>query len=749
MLSGLRVVDLSTTMAGALATLVLAESGADVVMVEPPGGSAQRDVPGFRTWGRSKRSVELDLGSAPGRQRLDELLSGADVLVHGYGPQQAASLGLDDPSLRLRHPSLVVASVLAWPMNHALADAPVDDLLMLARLGVLDEQIGARGESPIYVRFPLGSHSSAWLAVIGVLARLIDRLSSGQGGAAHTSLAQGALVPMMMHWRACETPSPSMRIGMPKNAMRASLFECGDGRWIHIMPPPPDTTPLMQAVFAEMGPAAVAAENAAHAGLGIDTWSNWGAIVAAFRRRPVEAWLEHLWANDIPAQEAVGLGEVFSDEQAKVNRYVVEIDDPQVGPISAAGLPLTLDPPMRVRWAVDAMAADDAMQWSRPAWPRAVPTGSAGDLPLAGLRVLDLGNFLAGPLGPMLMADLGATVIKLEPASGDPMRHVEWAFAGCQRGKRAVALDLKSPASRPALDALVGWADVVHHNLRLSAARRLGLDAAAVAAHNPNAVFCHVSSYGPEGPRAGWPGYDQMFQASCGWEVMGAGEGNPPMWHRFGFMDHLCAMSSVAATLIAVLSQRRGEPVVSVAASLLGAGVLTNAESYRCRDGTLAPVAMLDAAQTMTAIGRRIVQASDGWVAISSDDSAAVLDNLGATSDDVDAKAAAMTVDSLTAMFDSAGLACSKVFQGQDVGFFADEDHIAAGLVASYDHAEYGELHQPGAFWYFGDRQLSLDRAHPVLGQHTAEVLAEIGIDAQQIDELLAAGVAVQGSTAS
>ena len=66
------------------------------------------------------------------------------------------------------------------------------------------------------------------------------------------------------------------------------------------------------------------------------------------------------------------------------------------------------------------------------------------------------------------------------------------------------------------------------------------------ARSTPTSIFCHVSSYGPTGPRADWPGYDQLFQASCGWERLGAGEGNPPMWHRFGFMDHLCAMSSIA-----------------------------------------------------------------------------------------------------------------------------------------------------------------------------------------------------------
>ena len=146
----------------------------------------------------------------------------------------------------------------------------------------------------------------------------------------------------------------------------------------------------------------------------------------------------------------------------------------------------------------------------------------------------------------MLLADLGADVIKLESSTGDQMRGVEWSFVGCQRGKRSVAHRPEVAARRgPRSKRSIRWADIVHHNLRMPAAHRLGVDYESVKAVNPDIVYCHTSSYGPRGPRADWPGYDQLFQSSCGWEVAGAGEGNPPMWHRLGFMDHQCALSSV------------------------------------------------------------------------------------------------------------------------------------------------------------------------------------------------------------
>src|SRR5271156_6746326 len=100
--------------------------------------------------------------------------------------------------------------------------------------------------------------------------------------------------------------------------------------------------------------------------------------------------------------------------------------------------------------------------------------------PLEGLRVRDFGQYLAGPLGPMLLADLGADVIKVESVNGDPMRWAAFAFMAANRNKRSLALQLKDPAARPVVEALVRQADVVHHNLRMPAATKLALDYASL-----------------------------------------------------------------------------------------------------------------------------------------------------------------------------------------------------------------------------------------------------------------------------
>jgi crotonobetainyl-CoA:carnitine CoA-transferase CaiB-like acyl-CoA transferase len=747
-LDDVRVVDLSDGIAGPVATLLLAEAGADVVTVEPPGGAPSRSLAGFRTWSRSKRSVVLDVEDPSDRARLGELLAAADVVVHNFGPARARELGLDDAALAAAHPQLIACSVLSWPANHADADRTVDELLAAARLGVLDEQCGYR-QGPVFLRVPIGNWCAAFNAASGIVARLVVRGRTGRAGPAHTSLIQGTLVPLAMHWRRCETPSPSLEWGMSKTNTMATLFECADGVWIHHMGAV-ERAPLFQEVIVELGsPELLPAEltGTMRPGYAREVY------VDAFLRRPSKDWLEAFWTNDVPAQPAVPIGEILHDEQARANNYVLDLDDPLAGRITVPGLPLTINPPQAVRRAAPDLGAhtDDVfVEWkdaprASSAAGAAATAGSAQRWPLEGVKVLDLGNFLAGPFGPMQLADLGADVIKLESATGDPMRHVEWSFVGCQRGKRSVAIDLKSPESRPALEALIKWADVVHHNLRMPAARRLGLDYESVRAINPDVVYCHTSSYGPRGPRADWPGYDQLFQSSCGWEVAGAGEGNPPMWHRLGFCDHLCAQASVVATLLALYHRDRTGEGQAVAASLLGSGVMTNSETYLDADGKLEPVPVLDHDQTGIAPGYRIVSVADGWVAIAAvtDEQLAAACRVAGVNDIADAPGALhdRNADEILAALADAEVPSELVRQEQGNAFFASPDNRAAGLVGRYPHPAYGMMEQPGAFWAFGDLDVRLDKAPPALGEHSVEILAEVGIDREEIDRLRAAGV--------
>ena len=745
-LDGIRVLDLAQGMAAPAAAMMLAEAGADVIKVEPPGGDPTRAKPGFAVWNRSKRSVVIDLEGEDGRDRLAGLLRDADVLIHDLGPKAAARKGLDDATLRAAHPQLVICSVPAFPTPHPDADRPAHDSLVMARMGLFDEQQAVCRDGPVFLRIPLGSIGAWHLAAAGVVARLIARERDRCGGAAHTSLLQGALIPMTMHWGRAETPSEGFARGMPKNG-GDSLFQCGDGLWMHVMRCP-DSAPLMRAVLEAMGEAEVREANGRHVpgqmGAG---YPNYGANVEAFLREPRDAWLESLWASDIPVQPCLALGELYFDEQANLNRYVVEVEDPEWGRTRQPGHPFTTQPDSRVKGPAPRIGEHDAESFAETRSHRFEATGAGGNRPpLDGLKVLDFGNFLAGPLAPMLMADLGADVIKLEATGGDMMRWgVERTFSGCQRGKRGIALDLKAPETRPVVEALARWADVVHHNLRYPAAKRLRIDYDSLRAINPDLVYCHTSSYGPKGPRANWPGFDQLFQAASGWEYEGAGEGNRPMWHRFGMMDHQNALASLTATLLAVYHQRKTGTPQFCSASLLGASILTLSETFVGPDGELVPYPKLDAEQMGVSLFHRIFQCGDQrWIAVAAESEAerqALLETTGAVDPGGLVTAiAGLSQEALLWQLRRAGVPAEPLRLDQMDPFFDASASRVAGLVARYPHADWGQVEQIGSLWNMGDLPPRLDRASPTLGEHSREIFEELGLDPELYASLHAEG---------
>ncbi len=739
-LEGVRVLDLAEGAAGSVAALQLSEAGAEVIKIEPPGGSPQRNSPGFAVWNRGKKSVVLDLADSAGRASLDELMAASDVLIHEFTPNEAAARGLDDAALRGRFPGLIVSATTAWPAHHADAERAPRDTLVLARLGLLTEQPGHR-PGPIFIRMPYASFCTAWLCAIGVVARLIQRERGRGVGPAHTSIAQGALIPMTMHWARAERPSASFAKGLDKS-VAVAIHQCSDGTWIHVHYAP-DAAPFMRDAMEALGAEAVAAANARWGKN--HTAPNFGANREIFATRPASEWLEHLWAHDIAAQPAAPFGAIYFDEQARLNGYIAQVHDPQFGATLQPGPAYTVEPPAQV--SADGLRPPGADQRAifealRPK-SAPIPAGAASALPLDGIRVLDLGAYLAGPFGAMLLADLGADVIKVEPTTGDAIRYLDRVFCGCQRNKRSVALNMKDRRTRPVVEALARWADAFHHNMRLPAARKLGLDYESLRAINPLIVGCHVSSYGPKGERADWPGFDQMFQAACGWEVEDGGEGNPPMWLRFGVCDHLAALASAFALLLGLYHRDRTGDSQMTGASLLGATILSTSETLVHPDGSLAAFARLDHEQRGVSPFHRLYACRDGWMAVAAlrpDEQARFTQLAG---EDAQSFFAGRGVHETQAALDAARVPASFVREDQLDAFLDDPGNRTSGLVMTAQHATQGRLEQIGTFWNLGASACTPARAAPALGEHSLEVLAALGVPQAQIDALVSDGLLV------
>ena len=234
---------------------------------------------------------------------------------------------------------------------------------------------------------------------------------------------------------------------------------------------------------------------------------------------------------------------------------------------------------------------------------------------LEGIKVLDLGNFLAGPFGPMLLGDLGATVYKLESPQGDQMRPVTEPFNGCQRGKLDVVVDLKTPEGLEIAHRLIREVDVVHHNMRPGVAERLGVDYETAKRLNPTVIYCHTTMWGNDGPRATWPGFDQLAQSSCGLEHELGGEGNGPNWYRFGMCDQACAVQSALAVLMALYWRERTGEGQRVDTSIVNGGVQLNTDAWIGPDGW-SERPRTDQHQTGFGPLYRLYETSDGWIAL-------------------------------------------------------------------------------------------------------------------------------------
>jgi len=188
--------------------------------------------------------------------------------------------------------------------------------------------------------------------------------------------------------------------------------------------------------------------------------------------------------------------------------------------------------------------------------------------PLAGIRILAVEQFGAGPYGTMFLADLGAEVIKIENATigGDPARYTgpfllgdadSEYFQTWNMNKRSVSLDLKSTAGRAAFLELVTDADAVVNNLRGDLPAKLGLDYAALSKIKPNIVCLHISAYGRDNARAGWPGYDYLMQAESGlMDLTGEPNGPPARFGAPSMIDHMTGMTSMVGLLAALLGAR-------------------------------------------------------------------------------------------------------------------------------------------------------------------------------------------------
>lgn len=388
--------------------------------------------------------------------------------------------------------------------------------------------------------------------------------------------------------------------------------------------------------------------------------------------------------------------------------------------------------------------------------------------PLAGYRIIDLSRVLSGPVATMLLADQGADVIKVEPLEGDITRMMgvgsdgmTSGFLNMNRGKRGMALDLHSPAGVEVVRKLVATADVFVQNFRPGAAAQLGLGLEAVRALKPDIVYVSISGFGDVGPYAGKRVYDPVIQALTGLtDIQADNDTGRPRMIRTVVPDKTTALTAAQAITAALLARTRHGRGSHVQLAMLDAtiaylwpegminytrveagadrriGQLAQDLVFKTVDGYITAGAMSDAEWR----GMCTVLEQPAWIDDPRFKTTAARfiharERIAATA----AVLATRTSAEWLAALDEHGVPCAPVLSRAETLEHAQV--LANDLIREYEHPGLGRVRQPRPAARFEGVHFDRQPLAPRLGQHNAEVLAELGYDAEQVVALRRAGV--------
>ncbi|MCT9076178.1 CaiB/BaiF CoA transferase family protein [Streptomyces fulvoviolaceus] len=661
-LHGIVVVDLSTTLPGAQATQFLADAGADVILVEPPGGNPLRGNPGWPGLLRGKRSIALDLHDDTDRATLEGLLTRADVAVTAMRPAAAERLGFTAEQLAARYPRLVAALITGWGTRGPWSHRKGYEALIMAKSGVLHSkhQLTA-GPDPAYVTTPYASFAAAQAAVQGILAALLEREESGLGQVVEADLVTGVGAYDPYNWfyelvlgRYPEAFQPTGAAyddqGRPQTKLLYAMLiaATADGTWLQFAQTAPR---LMQAWLDELGLSAELADPKWEGFPMLPTpelrFEWWNKMISKVGKRTLQEWEETFAGNpDVFGEQFRSPDEALDHPQLVHEGRVAVVDDPDLGPVRqpstlvhAAGRPLT-----RIRRAprlgehtreLRQLAAGEPTVKAPSGSPlnAGEPHGHSG-LPLAGVTVLELGLMYAGPYGATLLADLGARVIKVEPLDGDLIRGImafpEAGGAKALQGKESIAVDLRAPEGLEILRELVKQVDVVLQCYRAGAAARIGADEAALKSVNPDLVYVNAPGYGIDGPYGSKPAYAPSIGAASGVSVTDAQVVGRPTEDRDQLLDQarklyaggtvpaaqadgMAALGVGSTLLLGIYAKRRGIELNDIVATMLGTGtqaLIAHNTSYEGRPTH----PRVDADFRGLSALYRMYAASDGWL---------------------------------------------------------------------------------------------------------------------------------------
>ena len=791
-LDGLKVLDLSWGIAGPMASMLLADQGAQVTKVERPGAGPFDDFSGTRVWSRGKRSAVLDLDDTDDRDTFYALVDTADVVLESFSPGVTARLGVDYETLATRNPRLVYCSITGYGRGNPHERRPAYEALVAARTGshwaqrggIMSStdfdlppveipegaEQGARKEGPIFTYSPWLSITACYQATMGIVAAVLARETTGRGQWVEVSLAPPRQVDPDAAVAPPTTRAPIAGSWMSMRGAPKGLFECADGRWVHQWALKPLTiiqaaehgkladAPAADYASRMQDPNRIGMEPSAI----VEIFYYFPLMVEAFKKFTADEWVE--WGARVKegVQPIRAPEEALEDPLCLDDGCVVEVEDPELGPIRHVGIiqDFGLTPgrvqgpaPRRGEHTADVKAeAASATEGTG-----SVPEREAGSVPerqtsatlarpLEGIRVLDLGVALAGPFANVQLANLGAEVIKVNAPHDAWWLHTAMGQSA-NYGKRSVVLDLKSERGLELLYELVKTADVVAHNMRYGTPEKLGVDYETLRKHNPRIIYCQ--SYGFDKTRSAMrlPGTDQAGSALGGqeWEDGGCSNGGKPFFGT-SMGDLGNGYLSAISIIEALYHRARTGEGQRVGTAIMKACLLSSSYAFVDADGTPAPRPRLDAMQLGLSALYRLYECADAeWLCVACVGEAhwaglgPALGRPELVSDPRFATAGKRAVhDGALARI------LEEVFAQRPAAEWRDllDDHGVPAEVSTNVFAD-GPV---GPVVRLSDTPAKVPGRAPRLGQHSREILGSIGLTSAEIDELVASGVSFDGA---
>ncbi len=524
-LQGIRVIDFGQYIAGPLAGMLLADQGADVIKIDPPGGPHWQ-TPANATWNRGKRSILLNLKQAEDLATATALIDSADVVVENFRPGTMARLGLDPQAMTDANPRLVYCSIPGFAHDDPRSGLRAYEGIVGAATATYRPP-GQQQGRPVYTAIPIASTYGAFQAAVGIAMALHVREREGVGQHIEIPLFDSMFQSIGRHGLRVHHAPPTVPT---LRELWGGIFQCKDGQWVRFGGSGNQN-------FRQFVEAA-----------GILSWDEEGLtdfdrplddpafraatrhrLLELFRTRSAQEWEDLIAAAGSEGAVCRTSAEWFDHPHARASQMVVQVDDPQYGTMLQPGVNARMSlTPGGVQgpapWPNQHRAQILAELTPRPAARRANTAEATLRSALEGIKVLDLCIILAGPTMGRTLAEYGADVIKIDnPKRGSTIaRHND-----INRGKRSILLDLKPEAGRDVFWRMLEDADVVAQNYRAGALEKLGLGYDDVRQRKPDIIYASLNAYGHIGPWAGRPGHEGFAQAAAGMTRRFGGDDTP------------------------------------------------------------------------------------------------------------------------------------------------------------------------------------------------------------------------------